>query len=313
MALVRRLNARANRLLTYHHFKASTVAAFEEQCEHIRRYYTPVSLDEIGAFLRDGKPLPKNSVSITVDDGYRDFYRYAYPSLKRFRIPATVFLMTDFIDGVSWPWWDLLRYAFDRTGLEAADIQMDGFRFRHPLSSSATRVRACQQLEEALKDVSNAKRLELVVRMPELLQVAIPAAPPEELAPLTWDQVREMAANGITIGAHTRSHPILATLDSDEELRHEIEGSRNRISEELGTPTLHFSYPNGRSQDITARVRRVVEATGFRTAVCTESGLNTPATDPLLVRRISMDPQLSKLYYRQQLAGFRVGTRLETV
>lgn len=104
IALIRLYNAERNRLLIYHHFDASTVTTFEEQCEHLRRYYVPVTLDDIATFLLDGKSLPRNSVSITVDDGYRNFYQYAYPSLKRYGIPATVFLMTDFLDGLTWPW-----------------------------------------------------------------------------------------------------------------------------------------------------------------------------------------------------------------
>lgn len=306
-------NARRNRLLTYHHFEASTVQAFEEQCEHLRRYYTPVTLDDIATFVRDGKPLPRNSVSITVDDGYRDFYQYAYPALKQHRIPATVFLITDFIDRQIWPWWDRVRYAFEHTPLQDVDLCVNGFRFRQSLSAPALRERAGQQFEEALKGLANATRQQLLGQLPQMLDVDIPSSPPRRLEPLTWDEIREMASNGITFGAHTRSHPILSTLETDEELRYEIEGSKARIAEELGEAPLHFSYPNGRPQDITARVRGVVEQAGFRTAVCTEPGLNTPDTDPYLLRRISMDPGAAKLYYRQQVAGFRVESRCEAL
>ena len=117
-----------------------------------------------------------------------------------------------------------------------------------------------------------------------------------------------MASNGVTFGAHTKSHPILSTLENEEEIRKEIVGSRNRIADELGSLPAHFSYPNGRPQDITEQVRRVVEQARFRTAVCTDRGMNNGNTDRYLLRRISMEPGASKLYFRQQLAGFRVET-----
>jgi peptidoglycan/xylan/chitin deacetylase (PgdA/CDA1 family) len=307
IALIRLHNARRNRLLTYHHFDASTVEPFEEQCRHLRRHYTPVTLDDIADYLLDGKELPRHSVSITVDDGYRDFYQYAYPSLKRYGIPATVFLMTDFIDRVVWPWWDQLRHAFQHTPLETVDPRItDGVVLNCRLSGGASRELACQELEEAMKSVPNRKRLEFMAKLPELLQVDVPASPPRTLEPLSWDEIREMASNGIGFGAHTRTHPILSALESDEEIREEIEGSRNRIADELGRPPTHFCYPNGRFQDITGRVRRIVEQARFRTAVSTQRGFNDGGTDPYLLRRIGMDPDVSKLYYRQQLAGFRV-------
>jgi peptidoglycan/xylan/chitin deacetylase (PgdA/CDA1 family) len=305
--LVRLRNARRNRLLTYHRFNASNALAFDKQCEHLRTHYTPVTLDDIADFQRYRKPLPPSPVAVTVDDGYRDFYLYAYPSLKRYRIPATVFLITDFIDGITWPWWNQIRYAFEHTPMEAVDLTVNGRVFSRRLSSVAFREQVYDEIQEALKSVPDAGRREFMARLPEWLQVDVPAAPPPGLEPLTWDEIREMESNGIAFGAHTKSHPMLAMVEADEQVREEIAGSRDRVAAQLGRPPAHFAYPNGRPQDITERVRRIVEQAGFRTALTTERGLNGPGTDPYLLRRISMEPEVPGMYYCQQLAGFRVG------
>ena len=189
IALVRLRNASRNRLLTYHHFNASTVEPFEEQCQHLRRRYTPVTLDDIADSLLAGKQLPRNSVSITVDDGYRDFYQYAYPALKRYGISATVFLMTDFVDGIVWPWWDHIRYAFEHTALESTDLRVaDDVELHLRFSSSICRERACRETEEAMKSVPNAKRLEFIAKLPDLLQVDVPASPPEPFETIDLDR-----------------------------------------------------------------------------------------------------------------------------
>jgi peptidoglycan/xylan/chitin deacetylase (PgdA/CDA1 family) len=231
-------------------------------------------MDAVADFI-EGKPLPPSSVAITVDDGYRDFYLHAYPVLRRYGIPATVFLMTGFIDGEVQPWWDQLRAAWRNTPLEA------GY----------------DRKAEELKRLPNRQRLEFLKQLPVRDSVS---------EAMTWEEVREMAANGINFGAHSKSHPILSSLESEDEIRDEVFGSRDRITAELGYPPAHFCYPNGRACDIDERVTRIVREAGFRTAVTTERGLNGSGLNPWLLRRIGMEPIAPPRYFARQLAGFRV-------
>jgi peptidoglycan/xylan/chitin deacetylase (PgdA/CDA1 family) len=307
LGLIRWQNASRNRVLTYHNFQASGTNAFEEQCAHLRQHYTSVSLDEVAAFVRQGKPLPRNPVAITVDDGYRDFYLYAYPVLRRHGIQATVFLMTNFLDRQEWPWWDRLRYAFTRTAMNSIEFEIGESKpVRYSLVDPASRTASYDEVVEALKLVPNAVRLEFLARLTETFQVDIPSEFPQGLEPMTWDEVREMASNGIGFGAHTKSHPILGSVN-DDQLREEIAGSKLRIQEELGRAPAHFCYPNGRKIDINDRVRSAVEEAKFSTAVSTESGFNEPGSDPFMLKRLSMEPESPPFYFRQQVAGFRIG------
>ena len=304
LRLFRWRNKSRSRILTYHNFPPSGVDNFVAQCEHIRRWYNPVSLDQVAAFVREGKALPRNAVALTIDDGYRDFYLQAYPVLRRFSIPATVFLMTDFLDQREWPWWDRLRYAFFETALDSVSFHIvEPVRFG--LRDPAARELAFAETAEALKLVPNAVRLDFLARLPETFHVEIPAHPPAGREPMSWDEVREMASNGVSFGAHTMSHPVLGSV-GDEQLREEIEGSKRRIREELGQAPAHFCYPNGRWVDVGDRVRSAVERAGFVSAVSTESGFNDPGSDPYMLKRIFMDAEVPALYFRQQVAGFRV-------
>jgi peptidoglycan/xylan/chitin deacetylase (PgdA/CDA1 family) len=71
---------------------------FAKQMEHIKKHdYEVISLDELVTAIRNKKPLKRNKVVITFDDGYKDNFEYAYPVLKRFGFPATIFIITDFI------------------------------------------------------------------------------------------------------------------------------------------------------------------------------------------------------------------------
>lgn len=73
---------------------------FEKEMQIVKDSgYTPASLDELYDFMENKKPFACKPILITMDDGYRDFYNNAYPVLKKFNFKATVFQITDVIDG----------------------------------------------------------------------------------------------------------------------------------------------------------------------------------------------------------------------
>jgi peptidoglycan/xylan/chitin deacetylase (PgdA/CDA1 family) len=100
-------------ILTYHRFgpnrSAMTVpaAAFEAQMEYLAQNgYRVIPLAQLARFLDGKEPLPRKTVAITIDDGYRATYQIAYPILKKFNFPATVYLYSDFVgaaDAMTWP------------------------------------------------------------------------------------------------------------------------------------------------------------------------------------------------------------------
>ena len=99
-------------ILCYHRFGNNrsrltvTPAAFEAQMEYLARNgYQVVPLSRLTGFLEGKEPLPPKSVVITIDDGYRSTHEIAYPILKRYDFPATVFLYSDFVgaaDAMTW-------------------------------------------------------------------------------------------------------------------------------------------------------------------------------------------------------------------
>lgn len=80
---------------------------------------------------------------------------------------------------------------------------------------------------------------------------------------LTWDELREMRDAGISIEAHTKTHPYLQKITDPQELTREIAGSKKILEEELGIPVTSFAYPFGKYDDA---VIAEVKNSGFRTA-----------------------------------------------
>jgi peptidoglycan/xylan/chitin deacetylase (PgdA/CDA1 family) len=305
LQLVRRKNRHAARILMYHRF--SDPAALETQCIHLKKHYELLSMLELSEHLQSGRAFPPNTVVITVDDGYRDFLKVAFPILSTYDIPVTVFLVTDFLDGKVWLWPDVVKYSFEHTAHTRAEIEIaNGRLLSLPLDSSVFRRQAARLAIEEAKTLTNRDRIYFVGKLREQLQVTLPQETPEHYQPLHWDEVRSLARSGVEFGAHTRTHPILSKMSDNRELRDEIVGSKKRIEEELSLPVFHFCYPNGRAADISDAAVAVVRDANFRTAVTTEGGLNLKFSNCLLLRRIGVEPDLPELYFRQCVAGFRV-------
>lgn len=302
LALVRLRYSDRNRILTYHNFPAECLQTFEAQCSHLARTYSSVSLTEVAEYVSKGRKLPPHSFVFTVDDGYRDFYLNAYPLLKKYGIPATVFLTTDFLDGKIWQWWDQLRYAIVHSPQGSAVVELEmGEPVEYPLHDQSSRSAAMNGIVEKLKRIPNRKRVEFISSLGDLFHVEIPATAPLGLEPMSWDEVRELANNGVTFGAHTRRHPILSRVETEEELKDEVEGSRDRIAKELGKPPSSFCYPNGREMDVGSRVQEIVKNAGFQCAVSTMNGLNRPGINPFMMNRLGLDP--SEPYFPQKVSG----------
>ena len=84
----------------------------------------------------------------------------------------------------------------------------------------------------------------------------------QELMPMSWDELRELAMAGWEIGSHTRTHPRLPELE-DEKLRTELEGSRSDIEERIDGPCTSLAFPYG---DFDAKVVAATRAAGFTAA-----------------------------------------------
>ena len=268
------------RVLIYHRFDPARREALERQFAHLRRYYRPTSLSALGRMLADGVEPPRGTVVVTADDGYRDFYRVAYPMARKYQIPATLFVTTGFVDGLCPLWVDRVRWCGGSSALK------EELKLLDPQARDAR----LAELEAA-----TGKRL--------------PHPVPAEFEPCTWDELREMAANGMEIGAHTVTHPILSRLKSSSQLAHEVIQSKKRIEEELQRPVPHFAYPNGLWRDFGPDAVRVARA-HFATAVSAEPGWNHAGTDRHQLYRTPASPEDKLGAFARRLAGLRAAVRV---
>lgn len=267
-------------ILTYHDIDAPT---FKGHLEFLARTYNIVSLTEAVATVGHGEPLPERALVLTFDDGFKSFYTTVYPSLRQFRAPATVFLITGYVGTDDIPWFGWIDLA-SRKRSDIADVLPN---FLRGVEWPSLR----RSLMAYLKTVPDEERRSLTEKI--MLRIEASDEEKDRYRLLTWNQVREMESSGlVSFGGHTRTHPILSRVGLDT-AKQEIAGCAADLEREIGPATRHFAYPNGRPADFNEQVRSMVQEAGFASAVTSIRGTNGPGDDLFALRRITVDGTLS--------------------
>ena len=124
------------------------------------------------------------------------------------------------------------------------------------------------------------------------------------MLPVNWEQVKTMDEGGwVSFGAHTMHHPILSYLGDPAEMHREVSECRQALEQKLGHPVRTFAYPVGQAQHIGSDVVQAVRDAGYEWALTTTYGVNTPQTDPFLLKRIEADVDQHWLVVAAEAAG----------
>lgn len=216
-------------IMTYHHVnnvdpkRHDTVnpERFDWHMAYLKKHgFTVLPLSTLVHIIREGKPLPRKSVVITFDDGYADNYQYAFPILKKYDFPATMFVITDVVN-------------------------TEGY--------------------------------------------------------LTTAQMKEMLAQGIEIGSHTRRHAYLPGI-LGKTLVEEIKGSKDWLEQELGVPIANFAYPAGGFNE---EAKQLVQETGYESACTTNRGYDRFNRDVYELKRVRFSDQDDRVdYLWMKFSGF---------
>ena len=249
-----------------------TVAEFEWQMDLLSRYFNPLSLSE-ALQLMDYGELPPRAVCVTFDDGYSDNEELALPILKRLNIPATVFVTTGQLNGGRM-WNDTIIETLRIAKGNSIDLTGAGLGL-YDISNKVKRFNVALSIIKEVKHWSLASRDKAVRAVASL---EMDGLLPNDLM-MSDEQVKNLSINGIEIGAHTETHPILATLDLAAAKR-EICAPKEKLELLIGRPVEHFAYPNGRpGVDYRVEHRDLSELAGYNSAVSTHWGVASKVSD----------------------------------
>jgi peptidoglycan/xylan/chitin deacetylase (PgdA/CDA1 family) len=262
---------------------------------YLRRYFEIVPLSYLASNLQSygRNPQTKPLCALTFDDGWRDFYEYAYPILKTHEAPATVFLPTDFVGTERWFWTDRLGFLLDRIagvkGGTKRELHFSDVLLRQIVSMSGTPETRLEKAIAALKP----QRIDKIEDLIAELSAALGEEPNRpDRAFLTWEEVEEMYYSGLVcFGSHTAAHPFLTAL-TEEQAQQELCRSLDVLiaRKVVNSDFLSFCYPYGSYSE---RLSEMVRHAGYHLATTGEYGWHRQGANPFTVKRIPIHQDIS--------------------
>ena len=307
--MARSITGSAPRILMYHRFgdarepRRLSRHLFEQHLDYLKRHFRVRRLDAVVQALREGRALEPRTVVLTVDDGYADFVEYAYPLLQKYEVPATLFVVSDFLDRNAWLWTDAIRHALDTTTEPRLVLQATGVRLKHDLTVSALRERAWLAVCDLCLRATPAKRAWLIERLQQALEVTLPPAATSDYQAMTWSDARHLDSDLVEIGSHTCTHPVLSKCSAPE-LEYELGQSRRVIEQQLRRPVSAIAYPHGEPSDYDARVVRAAQAAGYRSGVVAHGGPIGEDVDLFRLERLSAATEMTQ--FRSTVNGLEL-------
>jgi len=271
---------------------------FRLQMDILKACYDITTIDE--AFKSFGeKNQGKPKAVVTFDDGYRNLYYSAYPILRKYKIPATIFLVTDYSNRNKLFWFDKIILAmqkFKSLNTDKADI-------RHACVSpdrvNKDRWERKQHILEYLKQFCDSDRELISERMFSKLQIGESTL--ESLYVLKAEQIRNMTNSElIEFGSHTHNHKLLNQQHAGQ-AEDSIHSSIKVLNQLTGNNCRHFAYPNG---DYTSETISVLKKLGFLAAFTTREGRWNYWDNRFEIPRISVGSYDSPLEFVLKISGF---------
>jgi peptidoglycan/xylan/chitin deacetylase (PgdA/CDA1 family) len=260
---------------------------FDRQMKLLASTRLVLSLSEFTSAYKTAT-LPHNAAAVTFDDGYADNLLLAKPVLRKYGIPATVFIVTDALGDRAF-WWDRLAYAINSTEQLPDRVVFHNGKYVLPLDldKAGNKGDALHRLWSSFRDISTEDRNKFLGQLEQEVGAVYPSS---GARPLTVREVSELADDFVEIGSHTVTHPWLPAICDRKVLRQEILESRQVIKELVGyTPKL-FSYPYGAH---TNAVRNEVVESGYRAAVTVTSSAVQANADLYLIPRLAVDDDMN--------------------
>lgn len=251
---------------------------FEHQMRYIARNFLVLPLPEAVRSLKQAA-LPRRACCITFDDGYADNLTVALPILEKYRLPATLFVATGYLEG-GLMFNDAVIEIITHTNLSQLDfrgIGLESYATGSTESRRACTVRVLKQTRSLPPEERNniVKKMAMIAGIDSL---------PKDLM-LTRKQLEEMSRRGIEIGGHTESHPVLTSL-TDRQAQAEIAQGKQTLENWTGKPVRCFAYPVGLpGRDFMPRHADMVRDAGFELAVTTANVLANRQSDPFQLPR----------------------------
>lgn len=280
--------------------------SFEKQIGFLKEHFEILSFPSLLAMWDEQCWDPNRRYCvITFDDGWLDNYIYALPILKRYGVPATVFLPTGYVGTQEWFWPDAVAWIFRQcTTKEKRDklarlVELENQSELLPQLHASVVGGHVEAVIECCKKLRPRQINRLLSRWTTGLGLEAPSG----RQVINWEEAREMSSSGISFGSHSVSHSILTMLEAGQIAKEVIDSKATLERQGLKTVPV-FCYPNG---DWSMEVAEAVRTAGYKAAITTQFGYESPnSTNRFGLKRVNIHEHIchTEKLFAFHLAGY---------
>lgn len=278
-----------------------SAGTLRRQLRYLKTHYEVIRPEEFRGSIESGKALPARSVLVTCDDGLLNHLTEMVSILREEGIYCLFFVTGKSCSGrPSLLWYEELYLLLRAGKLDEADLRRVFQDSRNHSGASLPTL--------WWEAVRGASRLNYEDRAALLETWRSRGHSAEyELSEKRWrllnaDELRELSRAGMTIGAHTMSHPVLAQC-GDTESYHEIHESKVQLERVLGQPVWAFAYPFGNPSTVGDREVRFAEEAGFECAFLNTDGGVADRSHRFSISRTHITSEMSIAELEAHMSG----------
>jgi peptidoglycan/xylan/chitin deacetylase (PgdA/CDA1 family) len=294
-----------------------TPETFRQQLRLLKKKYTVVSPEEIRVWCRDGGELPWRAVLLTCDDGCLSNLTDMLPILQDEGLRCLFFVTgASTVNSRSMLWYEDLLLLFLRAPAGRFSISAEGMEISAFLDNVHQRRREWWNAVKRLSTVDPQTRQKILEALCSrfglenswtFFRSTYPQSE-RHFGLLTGSEVQELAAAGMTIGAHTMSHPILSQLPP-ELVRWEIIESKIQLESLLGSEIWAFAYPFGDLNSVTPDVVHVTKQLGLEAAFLNSGGGLGADLPRHALPRVHVNAGMDLAEFEAHVSGFYEGMK----
>jgi peptidoglycan/xylan/chitin deacetylase (PgdA/CDA1 family) len=280
--------------------------AFRQQLQFLKAHYHVIHPEDFRAWIEQGKRLPARAILLTCDDGLVNNLTDMLPVLRSESVACLFFVTAASCgDDPGMLWYEELYHLMRIKPLSGSDL--------HLLTEAGADSALAESLQAKWwRTLRSASQLDAGTRADWMRRVRNHCGLPqgfryESRSARRWRllniaELKRLAEAGMSVGAHTLTHPVLS-LCSDEEARCEIQGSKTELERVLGKPVWAFAYPFGNPATMGEREFRLARAAGFSCAFLNVEHWRGEQSNPFALLRTHVTLDMTLPEFTAHLSG----------
>lgn len=273
---------------------------FLSQMRYVKKCMNVLSIDEMIHIYKNKLKIPKNSIIITFDDGFRNNYEIAAPILDDLDVPTIFYITSGVINNQDMFWVDEIEDIINNTLVKFLQLELDIFPYKKfNLTCKDLKINACKCIKTVCKQYDSNFRISILREMIEKLKIRPSSNNSENYKVMDWWQVEQLNNNSLfTIGGHSLYHDSLSRHDLDI-LQYDIHQTILLLKKYVKLNEVkHFSYPEGTKDDYNKYVIKVLQGNDIICCPTAIYGYNDINTNLFELKRIMVGLQGIKFPYK---------------